>query len=258
MLRRRRELSFVAEVVPPRGLEGSMSAARGMLGALAGEALVLDVTFGADGPRWYVRSESADGLERALAQVRAAYPQAAVERGTGDPAGGADGAPTVGVELRPAADAALPLRLEWRGERDPLAGVVASVEPAEGERVVCRLAIGPAPSRSSDRIRRREEQPSYQRRQHEGSSTSLVPLAAMMAVAAALLQGRRWYEAGEWSLIASAGAALLVGLPAVVAVAVRVLRGKEPVGARVIAAKLTGPLVAARLEVLAFGSHPTR
>ncbi len=43
MLRRLSDPSFVAEIVPSRGLEGSMSAARGMLGALAGEVFALDL-----------------------------------------------------------------------------------------------------------------------------------------------------------------------------------------------------------------------
>jgi len=258
MLRRRSDPSFVAEIVPSRGLEGSMSAARGMLGALVGEAFALDLALTADGPRWYVRSDSADGMERVLAQVRAAYPQAAVERCTTDPLTESASAEALAVELRPAADAALPLRLEWRGERDPLTGVVAAVEPAPGEQVVCRLRLGPAPSRGGDRVRRREEQPSYQRRRHEDSPASLVPLAAAMAAAAALLQGWRWYEAGEWALIAAAGSGLLVGIPVIAALAVRLLRRPGAIGARVVAAKLTGPLVAARLDVLACGPDRSR
>jgi len=255
---RRSETSFVAEIVPPRGLEGSMSAARGMFGALVGEAFALDVALTADGPRWYVRSETADGLERALAQVRAAYPQAAIERQAVDPVAATPDAQVLVAELCPATDTALPLRLEWRGERDPLAGVVASVEPVEGERVICRLSIGAARPQSSDRIRRREEQPSYQRRQDDRSSTSLIPLAVAMAATAGLLQGWRWYEAGDWALLGAAGAGVFVGVPALAAVGVRLFRGEEPIGARVVAAKLTGPLVAARMDVLVSGKDQTR
>ncbi|GMU40147.1 MAG: hypothetical protein AMXMBFR23_10130 [Chloroflexota bacterium] len=258
MRRRRSDPSFVVEVVPPRGLEGSMSAARGMLGALVGEALALDVAITADGPRWYVHSATADGLERALAQVRAAYPQAAVERLAHDPAVAAPGEQAVMVELRPAAEPALPLRLEWRGERDPLAGVVAAVEPAAGERVICRLSIGSARPRSADRIRRREEQPPTRRQYEHGAPASLIPVAALMAVVAAVLQGRRWYEEGEWALIAAACGALLVGLPVLATVAVRLFIGRAPIPPRVVAAKLTGPLVTASLDVRAIGHDPAR
>ncbi|MEX2447907.1 MAG: hypothetical protein WD404_04085, partial [Solirubrobacterales bacterium] len=162
------------------------------------------------------------------------------------------------VELRPAAEAALPLRLEWRNERDPLAGVVAAVEPAAGERVLCRLSIDAAQSRSADRIRRREEQPPARRPYEHGATDSLVPIAALMAVVAAVLQGRRWYEAGEWTLLAVACGALLVGLPVLATVGVRLFIGHAPIPARVVAAKLTGPLVTASLDVRAFGPDPAR
>ena len=74
------ETSHLAEVVAPRDLEASIASARGMLGALAGESISLEIATGAAGGRWYVRSGTEEGLERALTQLRAAYPQARAER----------------------------------------------------------------------------------------------------------------------------------------------------------------------------------
>jgi len=259
MWRQRLEPSFVAEIVPPRGLESSMSAARGMLGALSGESLSLEVALGRLGPRWYVRVATAYGLERVLRQLRAAYPQAVVEDPEHDPVVVAPGEHTVAVALQPASDPALPVRLDWRGERDPLAGIIAAAEPVGDERIVCRLSLRPAPRREADGIRRREEQPGYARREHErGSSVSLTPLVAVMALGAAGLQGWRWYEAGEWALLGMAGAAGFVGAPLLGTLTMRLLRSHEPLPRSAVAAKLAAPLVAARLEALAYGGDRER
>lgn len=259
MWRRRPERSFVAEIVPSRGLQGSMSAARGMLGALASESLSLEVTATSSGPRWYVRADDAGGLERTLAQLRAAYPQAVVETIAHDSAHVASGEQAVTVELRPTTDTALPLRLDWRNERDPLAGVVAAVEPEGDERVVCRLSLSPAPSRSADRIRRREEQPAYARRDYErGSSTSLAPIVAFMALGATGVQGWRWYEGGEYALLGAAGVAAFIVLPFLGAIAMRLFRGREPLPRAAVAAKLGAPLVSAGLSVDAIGPDRER
>ncbi|MGD9957123.1 MAG: hypothetical protein AB7V23_13750 [Candidatus Nanopelagicales bacterium] len=162
-----------------------MSAARGMLGALSDHAIALEVVLGTGGPRWYVRASDASTLERALAQLRAAYPQAAVEEPGDDPAAVTPGEQAITVELQPAADTALPLRLDWRHERDPLAGVLTAVDPADSERIVCRLSIAPGSPREADRIRRREEQPAYARREYDrGAPVSLAPIVAMMALGA--------------------------------------------------------------------------
>src|SRR5690606_28989864 len=137
------------------------------------------------------------------------------------------GEQAVAVELHPATEAALPLRLDWRNERDPLAGVLASVDPAPGERIVCRLVLTPAPSNSAHGVRRREEQPAYARRAYErGPSVSLAPVVAFMALSAVGLQGWRWYEAGEWAWLAAAAGASFVAVPLLGAVAMRLFRGR--------------------------------
>ncbi len=259
MWRRRTDAHSLAEIVPPRALEASMSAARGMLGALSGDSLELEVVVGSGGPRWYVRAADASTLERALAQLRAAYPQAAVEQSTGDPTQIQPGDHAIAVELRPAADPALPLRLDWRYERDPLAGVLTAVEPAEAERIVCRLSLAPVSPREADRIRRREEQPTYARREYDrGASVSLAPIVALMALGAGALQAWDWYEAGAWALLGAAAAGGLVVLPLLAAVTVRLFRGKEPLPRAVVATKLAAPLVSARLSVTACGPDRQR
>jgi len=259
MWRRRTDAHSLAEIVPPRVLEESMSAARGMLGALSGDSLELEVVVGSDGPRWYVRAADASTLERALAQLRAAYPQAAVEQPSEDPAVVAPDEQAVTVELLPATDTALPLRLDWRHERDPLAGVLTAVEPADGERIVCRLSIAPGSPREADRIRRREEQPAYARREYDRSApVSLAPIVAMLALGAGGLQAWSWYEAGEWVRLGATAAGGLVGVPLLAAVAVRLFRGREPLPRPVVAAKLAAPLVSARLTVTAYGADRER
>ncbi|MCY4640766.1 MAG: hypothetical protein OXC94_10575, partial [Chloroflexi bacterium] len=150
----------LAEVVAPRDLEASIASARGMLGALAGERLTLEIATGPAGPRWYVRSGSGEGLERALAQLRAAYPQARTEhvapdRADLDPARLLGAERSAVVELLPSARDVPLLRSDWRNEPSPLAGVLARAAPEGDERVVLRLALGPAPRGAAGRIQRR-------------------------------------------------------------------------------------------------------
>ncbi|GMU39442.1 MAG: hypothetical protein AMXMBFR23_03080 [Chloroflexota bacterium] len=263
MPRRRVEPSFLAEVVPPRGLEDGMSAARAMLGALAGEALALEVAVTPSGRRWYVRAATADGLERALAQLRVAYPQAVIEPVDGlngaDPATLAGGEQAVAVPLLPWTEAALPLRLDWRHERDPLSGVLAVAAPTGSERVVARLSVTSAPRGSADRIRRRQEQRFGRRADYPSTvGPSLMPIVVLMALGAAVLQGWRWYEAGEWALLAGTGAGAFIVVPLLAAIAMRLFRAPEPLAPNVVAAKLGAPLVSAELSVLALGPDVAR
>ena len=159
-MRRLAERCHLAEVVPPRDLESGALAARGMLRAPAGERASLEIAVDADGSRWFVRAGARPALDHALAQLRAAYPQARAEpvppeRSELDPALPLGEERTVVVELLHASEPALALRSEWRYDPDPLAGLVAGIEPEPGERVVCRLSLGPAPRGAAARIRRR-------------------------------------------------------------------------------------------------------
>jgi hypothetical protein len=263
MPRRRPESSFVAEVIPPRALESGMGAARAMVAALAGESLSLEIAVSADGPRWYVRSRSEAGLERALSQLQAAYPQSAVahlapHRVDLDHALALSGERAVAVELRPVNEVALPLRTDWRNEHDPLSGVIAAVGPSGGERIVYRLALRPGPHGAADSVRRRiapdRRRGTDDRRQ---AAPSALPLVAALAIGAAGLQGWRWYEAEEWLRLGGAGVATLVGAPLLGALAIRLLRRPEPLPPGVVDQKLAAPLFAARLEVIAVGGRET-
>lgn len=258
MFRRPPEPAAVAEIVSPRVLEESTAAARGMLAALAADTFSLEVVTTAAGPRWFVRAGTEQDLSRILAQVQVAYPQAVIEPATDAP--GIDRADTtVAVPLRAATDPGLPLRFDWRRDRDPLAGVVGAVEPGDGERVICRLDLAPAPRDAAERIRRREERPARaSERPYSGSSASLTPLVAFMALAVVGFRAWQWYEEGAWALLAAAGVAVFVAVPLLGAVAMRLLRGAEPIPRQVVAAKVGAPLFTARLAVLAVGSDRDR
>ena len=255
------ELSHLAEVVAPRDLDASIASARGMFGALAGESISLEIATGYAGPRWYVRSATESGLERALAQLRAAYPQVRAERiapnrADLDPAQVLGGEQAVVVELQPSARDVLPLRSDWRNEPSPLVGVLARAAPRGDERVVCRLTLGPAPGGAAGRIHRRAAPAGAPRREPAGQpGPSALPLVGALAIAAAGLQGREWYLDGEWPLLVAGGACVFVGLPLAGAIAVRMLRSPDPLPPRVVEQKLASPLVAARLEVHAIGGH---
>ena len=261
MSRSRTELSYLAEVVASRDLEAGIASARGMFGALAGESISLEIATGHAGPRWYVRSGTESGLERALAQLRAAYPQARAElippdRDDLDPVRVLGPEQAVVVGLRPSTGDLFSLRSDWRNEPSPLTGVLARAAPRGDERVVCRLTLGPAPAGAAGRLHRRAAPAGAPRREpagHEGPSP--VPLVGALAIAAAGLQGREWYLDGEWPLLLAGGIGAFVGLPLAGALAMRMLRSPEPLPPGVVEQKLASPLVAARLEVHAIGWH---
>ncbi len=247
-----------AEIVPPRDLEGGVGAARGMFRALAGEALSLEVATTDSGHRWYVRAETEAGLERVLARLRAAYPQARSEplppeRPDLDPARLLGRDVAVACELRPRGEGVLPLRSDWRQEAAPLAGLLAGIAPGRGERVVVRLTLGPpAPGAAAGIGRRAAPAP----RPHEPvgpGGPSPLPLAGLLAAVAGGVQGWRWYAEGEWALLAAASAAAFVGLPLACALAWRWRRRPDPLAPRAAERKLAAPLVSARLEVVAVG-----
>ena len=173
MSRSRTELSYLAEVVAPRDLEASIASARGMFGALAGESISLEIATGAAGPRWYVRSATEAGLERALAQLRAAYPQ-------GGPSASRRTAPTSirsacwGRSRPPWSSCGRPPGTSSRsaatGGTSPhrSTGVLARAAPRGDERVVCRLTLGPAPAGAAGRLHRRAAPAGAPRREPAG------------------------------------------------------------------------------------------
>lgn len=256
--RQQAEETFLAEIIAPRGLEGSMSAARGMLAALAGESLSLEIELTDSGPHWYVRANSVATLDRALSQLRVAYPQARVEyigtdRPDRDPLARTESASSAVIELR-ATDTMLPLRTDWRDEHDPLSGILAT-KLTDGERVICRLMLAPVKDDVARRIRRRAERAgsARSREDYRQSGPSPVPLAALFAAGAAALQGWRWYSAGEWGALIVGAAGMLIGLPLMIAIAVRLFGRRESIAAALVDRKLSTPLFAAAFDVCAFG-----
>ena len=163
------------------------------------------------------------------------------------------------VELGPGTDPALPLRSDWRHDPDPLAGLVAGITHEAGERVICRLTLGPAPGRAASGVRRRTAaagRPGRDVPPPQGPSP--LPIAGLLAVVVGCLQGWRWYEAGEWPLLVAGGIGAFVGIPLAAALAMRIGRRPEPLPAPLVEQKLAAPLVAARLEVLAIGTDVGR
>ncbi len=264
MTRTHAEQTHLVEVVPPRDLEASIATARGMLRAIAGESLALEIASITEGPRWYLRASSRTRLERGLDQLRAAYPQARSEpiprdQPELDPAQLLPTERAVVVELDAASDPALPLHSDWRHDPDPLAGLVAGLAPGPVERVICRLTLGLAPRRAAGRIRRRAAPAGRPGREAPAPhGPSPLPIAGLLAVVAAGLQGWRWYEAGEWPLLVAGGIGALVGVPLAAALAARIGRKPETLAVQFVEQKLSAPLVAARLEVIAIGTDVGR
>ena len=265
-MRRRRaeQATYLAEIVPPRQLEESQRSARALLAALAGsEPFSLETVITTEGPRFFVRTSSEQTLTTVAAQLRAAYPQAdlelvpVVERPDRDHAVIGSAEAGVALRLQLEREAALPLRTDWRSQQDPLAGLLAAAPLQPGERVVLQLALAPAPRRWADRLRARAAPLRYPRSDGREASapSSALPLVALFALAAAGLQGYRWYEAGQLLPLFAAGAAAVLGLPLLAFAAARIFRKPEPLPRDLIEQKLAGPLSAAAIRVLTVGPH---
>ncbi len=154
MLHRRSDRRFVAEVIPPRVPDPEFAGMRAALAALPDARGWLEMVIARTGPRWYVAAQSEPALAAALDQVLAAYPQAGIEpldpaRPDLDPGCVLAGERTAAVVLRAPRETALPLHADWRHEADPLTGVLAAAQPRGNERIVCRLALGPAPGHAA-------------------------------------------------------------------------------------------------------------
>ena len=259
MPRRMPDVTHLVEVVPPRDLAGSAVAARGMLRALAGTEVTLEIAVDDRGPRWYLRAGERPALGHALAELRAAYPQAAVEpvpagRPDLDPAHALAGERAAAVELLPADEPALPLRAAWEGEADPLSGLLAGAAPEPGERVVLRLALGPPRAGAAGRIRSRAAPALPPRREAPAPrGPSLLPVVGVLLVAAGALQARIWHAAGEWGLLYAGGAAVALAVAAGGVLAARLRRRPDPLPPRLVERKLASPLLSAGLEVKAVG-----
>ncbi len=251
--------SVGAEIVPPRALEESIAAARGLIASLAAGQVTLEAALTAEGPRWYVCAATEAALERATAQVRAAYPHCVVEPWTGDPGRRArDGSAEVVLPLDARSDPDLPLRTDWRFERDPLVGVLSAAAPAAGEGAALRVLLESGAERVAERIRRRVEPPRFGNAREFGrEGPSLLPFLGLLATASAGLQGWRWYEGGDWQALIVSAVVALVGLLIGGVLAAR-LRRRDPLAERVAERKLTGPLLTVQVQVVAHAGSAER
>ena len=142
----RRAAGVGARIVPPRELEDTMEQAGAMFGVIGDSAVAFDLLIDSDGPSWWVRAADERALERALARVLGAWPDATVLRGGVDPGVVHAFERCVRVPLVADGDPALPLRSVWRDllsrqELDPLESVAAQAPRRPGLRVIARMTI---------------------------------------------------------------------------------------------------------------------
>lgn len=258
-----REPPVLVEVTPSRWDEDPMSRSRAFIAGLAGSGgLSLEYAASGDGLRFYLRAASADAMRHAIAQLRAAYPQARLtevaiaERPHLDPAWRAQGEEMAALELRLSRGADLPLTSDWRHRGDPLRAALAAASTLrDGERVVCQLVLAPAPPGWADGLRSRSATQSARGSPGRDAppTQEMLPFLALFGIGAIGLQGYRWYQAGDILTLVGAGAASLLGLPLSMALAARFLSGRQPLDQDLIEQKLAYPAFAAHLRVLAFG-----
>ena len=147
---RRRPTPVLLEVIPSRWDDEPIVRARSSLSGLTslGGSLSLEFAGTSDAVRFFVRASSRPLAERAQAQLGAAYPQAVIREVSIhnhpelDPMFTNPAEQVACAVLRLDRDASLPLRSDWRHERDPLAGALAaSASLGPGERVVSQIIL---------------------------------------------------------------------------------------------------------------------
>jgi len=252
----------LVEVVPSRWDEEPAERSRAMLSGLASVGgFSLEFVATGAGLRFYIRAVSDAAMASILDQLRAAYPQAELrqvpvaDRPDLDPARPGPSEAGAAVVLRLQRDSAFPIATDQR-RGDGLLGVLAAASSASaGERVVSQLMVRPAPSGWADAVRSRAVLPERGRGRETppNPAMEILPLLALFALGALGVRAWTWYQEGEVLRLAGFGAAGLVGLPAVVAVATRFLRGREPLASGIIEEKLAYPSFAVELRLLAFG-----
>ena len=259
--RRQPEMQLV-EVIPSRWDDEPAERSRAMLAGLAGvDCFSLEFVATTTGLRFYIRAASGGVADSVLDQLRAAYPQAELrrvpiaDRPDIDPARRMQGELCATLALRLQREAALPLATDQR-RGDGLLGVLAATASAgAGERVVSQLVVGPVPPGWADAVRSRAVLPERGRGRETppNPAMEILPLLALLGLGAVGLRAYTWYQEGELVRVVALGAAGLVGLPAVMAVATRLLRGREPLTSAIVEEKLAYPAFAVELRVLAFG-----
>ena len=222
-----------------------------------------------DGVRFFVRASSRPLAERAQAQLGAAYPQAIVRpvsiqnHPELDPIFASPTEQIARTAMSLDRDASLPLKSDWRHERDPLSSPLASAATLNpGERVVSQIILSSAPVAWGDRLRSRllvSDDKSW-RTQDASPVQEVMPFLALFGIGAIGLQAYDWYQGGEIAYLAGAGAAVAVGLPVAAVVASRFMF-HGAVDARIIEEKLAHPAFSAQLRITALGpadSSPMR
>jgi hypothetical protein len=234
-----------------------------MLAGLAGtQGLSLEFVARPREIRFYLRAASDDVMDAAIDQLRAAYPQAGLrrlsleERPYLDAAWTGPGETCSALSLHLTRDSALPWFTGVRTS-DPLPGVLAASAGVTGaERVVSQLILAPAPHGWQERVQGSvETRPRYRREDAaSGGTRDILPLMGLLGLGAVGLQGYEWYQEGRLLALAGLGGASLVGAPLAMALAARLLGGREPPPADLIEEKLAAPAFAFELRILAFGS----
>jgi hypothetical protein len=121
---------------------------------------------------------------------------------------------------------------------------------------VSQLILAPAPHGWQERVQGSvETRPRYRREDAaSGGTRDILPLMGLLGLGAVGLQGYEWYQEGRLLALAGLGGASLVGAPLAMALAARLLGGREPPPADLIEEKLAAPAFAFELRILAFGS----
>ena len=260
--KRRQPEPLLVEVVLSRWDDEPAERSRSMLVGLAGVGgFSLEFVATSVGLRFYIRAASEAVMDAVLDQLRPAYPQAELrpvpiaERPDLDPARAAPSEACAAAALHLQRDSAFPVAIDQR-RGDGLLGVLAAASSvAEGERIGGQLAIASAPSGWADAVRGRVALPERGRGRETppNAAMDILPLLALFALGALGVQGYTWYDGGRLLPLVGLGAAGLVGLPTTMAIATRILRGREPLASGIIEEKLTYPASVVELRILAFG-----
>ncbi len=252
------------ELVPSPLDDEAVVRARSAFSGLAGvHGFAFEVAATDDGLRFYLRTASDRMAETVLGQLRAAYPQAAVrphamvDRPLLDPlsVGGQERA--AAVELHLTRDSAFPLDTDVR-HGDPFIGVLAAAVSARapGERVVCQLVAGPAPSPRwavGIRARAARQDRSYRPPPTSSQPTDLLPLAGIAGIGALGFQLFGWYQDGDILPLLAVGGAAVLAAPVAASILGRVMAGREPLVDALADQKLAFPAFTALLRVVAIG-----
>ncbi len=259
------------EVIPSRWDDEPIARAKSALLGLTSLGGWISLEFAATDAalRFYVRASSGQLGDRVQAQLGAAYPQAIVRHVSIqnypelDPIFASTTEQVASAALSLERNPSLPLKSDWRHERDPLSSPLAAAATlSPGERVVSQIILSGAPVAWGDRLRSRllVSDDKSRRTRDVSPVQEVMPFLALFGIGAIGLQAYDWYQGGEIAYLAGAGAAVAVGLPVAALVASRFMFNGA-VDARIIEEKLAHPAFSAQLTITALGpadSSPIR